>query len=109
MPRDEDFLRVIRERATQLILYLPNAARQMARPDRMITTGEVRAVVTQNEIIEDYPDDARGHSALMMGSGIGGRPLHIVCAPKDGFLAAITAYVPNPVEWSSDFRRRNES
>ncbi|MCC6352542.1 MAG: DUF4258 domain-containing protein [Verrucomicrobiae bacterium] len=78
----------------------------MSRPDRMIGTEEVRAVIDRGEIIEDYPDDARGHSALMLGPGAGGRPIHVVCSPQDEYLAVITAYLPDPAEWSDDYRQR---
>jgi hypothetical protein len=74
----------------------------------MISTGEVRAVIEQGEIIEDYPDDARGHSCLILGRGDGGRAIHVVCSPKEGFLAIITAYLPDEKEWSSDFTARRK-
>lgn len=72
----------------------------------MISTSEVRAVLEQGEIIEDYADDVRGHSALMLRAGDGGRPLHVVCSPKAEFVAVITAYLPDPGEWSPEFRER---
>ena len=78
----------------------------MARPDRMITPSEVRAVIMQGEIIEDYPEDARGHSCLLHGYGIDQRDIHVVCAPKEGLLAIITAYLPTVEEWEQDFRTR---
>ncbi|MDQ3918414.1 MAG: DUF4258 domain-containing protein [Acidobacteriota bacterium] len=34
----------------------------MSRPDRLITTAEIRRVIERGEIIEDYPEDVRGHS-----------------------------------------------
>lgn len=71
----------------------------------MISANEVERVVTEGEIIEDYPEDVRGLSCLMLGSGEG-RAVHVVCAPKDEYLAVITAYVPDPSQWSPDFRRR---
>ena len=58
------------------------------------------------EVIEDYPDDPRGHSYLMLGRGEGGRAIHVVCATKEDFLAIITAYVPSEDEWERDFRVR---
>lgn len=76
----------------------------MSRPDRMITEAEVRAVIKEGEIIEDYPEDARGHSCLMLGYTQ--RAVHVVCSPKDEYLAVITAYLPDPGEWSEDFRER---
>jgi hypothetical protein len=75
----------------------------------MISTAEVREVVEKGEIIEDYPEDARGHSCLMLGRGKDGQPIHIVCAPKDEYLAVITAYIPNESQWSKDFRKRVRS
>ena len=67
---------------------------------------EVEVIVTQGELIEDYPNDLRGHSCLMLGFGDGARAVHVVCSPKDEYLAIITAYLPDPAQWSEDFRRR---
>jgi hypothetical protein len=78
----------------------------MARPERMITTEEVRTVIEHGEVVEDYPDDSRGHSCLILGFGEDGRPIHVVCAPKDEYLAIITAYLPDPHEWAAGFRQR---
>jgi hypothetical protein len=30
----------------------------------------------------------------------------VICAPKDEYLAIITAYLPDPTQWTSDFKRR---
>ena len=98
----------VKDAAARKILFLPHALRQMLRPERMITAGEIRQVVESGSIIEEYPDDPRGHSCLMLGYGFGRRPIHIVCAPKDEFLAVITAYLPDAGEWSDDYRKRIE-
>ena len=99
----------VRRAAQQRILFLPHAVHQMSRPHRMIAASEVRSVVEQGEIIEDYPQDPRGHSCLMMGRGDEDRPVHVVCAPKSDYLAVITAYVPSPTRWSAGFRNRSPS
>jgi hypothetical protein len=96
----------VRAAAQKLLLFLPHAIRQMVRPERMITSNEVQAVVTQGELIEDYPSDPRGHSCLMLGFGEAGRAVHVVCSPKDQYLAIITAYLPDPAQWSENFRQR---
>ena len=96
----------VREAAKKRLLFLPHAIRQMSRPRRMISFQEVEEVVTQGEVIEDYPNDPRGHSCLMLGFGEAGRPVHVVCSPKDEYLAIITAYLPDPAQWSEDFKRR---
>lgn len=51
--------------ANKKILFLPHAVEQMSRPERMITTDEVREAVLHGEIIEDYPGDRRGASCLV--------------------------------------------
>ena len=95
----------VRRAAARRLLYLPHAVRQMARPERMIAPGEVRAAVDLGELVEDYPDDARGHSCLLL-SRRGERSVHVVCAPKEDYLAIITAYIPSADEWEADLRTR---
>ena len=72
----------------------------------MISTKEIRMVIEGGEIVEDYPDDSRGHNCLMSGNGEGDRPVHTVCSPKDDYLAIITAYLPDKDQWSDGFRVR---
>lgn len=101
-----DIVECVRRSATKKILVLPHAAKQMLRPDRMITMEEVRHVTKQGELIEDYPEDVRGHSCLLIGYGYNARPIHVVCSPKDDYLAIITVYLPNVDQWEDDFRKR---
>jgi hypothetical protein len=65
MDNEAAMLDAIRVAARKRILFLPHAVRQMDRPERMITTSEVREAVFDGEVIEDYPEDVRGHSALV--------------------------------------------
>lgn len=97
---------VVRQAAEKKLLFLPHAIRQMSRPERMITPQEVERVVMTGELVEDYPNDSRGHSCLLLGLGDGDRAIHVVCSPKDDYLAVITAYLPDTTQWSSDYRRR---
>jgi hypothetical protein len=96
----------VRAAAKKKILFLPHALRQMLRPTRMISVGEIRQVINNGSIIEDYPDDPHGHSSLMLGFGVEGRPIHVVCAPREDYLAVITAYIPEAGDWTDDFKRR---
>jgi hypothetical protein len=102
----DEILQLVRQAANQRLLLLPHTIRQMSRPDRMITTTDVETVVMTGEVIEDYPEDARGHSCLMLGFGKSGRAIHVVCSPKDEYLAIITAYLPDPTQWTLDFKER---
>ena len=106
MSDSREILERVHRAAEKRILYLPHAIRQMARPAVQIRTAEIRSVVFQGEVIEDYPEDARGHSCLLLGCGDGDRPLHVVCSPKDDYLAIITTYLPSPDRWADDFRER---
>ncbi|MFN0117636.1 MAG: DUF4258 domain-containing protein [Elusimicrobiota bacterium] len=101
-------LEIIKKSAENKILFLPHAVNQMSRLDRMITPSEVRKVISCGEIIENYPKDIRGHSCLMLGFGDNKRPIHVVCAPKNEFLAIITAYIPSGNEWKEDFKERKK-
>ena len=78
----------------------------MLRPDRIVTRREVREVIMHGEVIEDYPEDPRGHSCLLLGFGGEGRAIHVVCAHREEYLAIITAYLPDADEWSADFKMR---
>jgi len=102
-------LELVRQSAAKKLIFLPHAIRQMSRPDRMITSAEVRHCIETGDLVEDYPDDPRGHSCLLLGLGIGGQPLHVVCAPKEDYLAIITAYRPDQEEWEADFKTRRKS
>lgn len=106
MNKSNKILDLIKLAGKNKYLYLPHAIRQMSRPDRMITTAEVRSAVKDGQVIEDYPEDSRGHSCLLLGKGHHGRSIHIVCSPKAEFLAIITAYIPDPNEWSKDYKVR---
>ena len=92
--------------ANKKMLFLPHTVKQMSRPDRMISKDEVRDVIFSGEIIENYPNDERGESCLMMNILRTGRIIHVVCAPKDDYLAVLTAYIPSPVQWSANFKER---
>ena len=103
-----EFLDIVRHNAEQKIVFSSHALDEMNAPDEMISTEEVRAAVFKGVIIEDYPDDRRGHS-LLLGVVTGlGRVVHVVCAPKDGFLAIITAYVPSVEKWEEGLMKRRE-
>jgi len=106
MNRGSDTITSVRKSALKRIIYLPHAVRQMSRPDRMISISDVRKAVEQGVLVEDYPEDVRGHSCLFLGYGIDGTPIHVVCAPKTDYLAIITAYIPSSQEWEPDLKER---
>ena len=102
----ENIFKDIKDTARKKILYLPHAIRQMSRPERMISPDDVREVIRYGKIIEDYPNDPRGHSCLLLGFDNENRPIHVVCSPKEDYLAIITAYIPSLKEWKKGYQER---
>ena len=108
MIAEHSFIETVREAARKRILFLRHALDRMNSPERMITRAEVRQVVFHGDLIEDYPDDVRSYSCLLLGFGQVNRPIHVVCAPKRDYLAIITVYLPDTARWKPDFRKRKE-
>jgi hypothetical protein len=75
----------------------------------MIPTSQLQEALENCEIIEDYPDDPRGQSCLVLGFAAQ-RPLHAVCAVKrdPDEVLLITVYDPSkrPEQWTHQYRRR---
>jgi hypothetical protein len=101
-----EFVSTVRSAARKQILYLPHTVEAMSAVDEMVTPDEVRAVILDGEVIEDYREDPLGHSCLMLGFGAESRPIHVVCSPKDDYLVIITVYVPDTSRWHADWKRR---
>jgi len=97
-----EVLRVYRRK----LLFARHALNQMNMSERMILRREVCEAIESDEVVEDYPDDPRGHSCLPMGKSRGGRVIHVVCAPKKDYLAVVTVYAPSLLEWEADFKTR---
>ncbi|MEW6417931.1 MAG: DUF4258 domain-containing protein [Nitrospirota bacterium] len=104
----QEFIDKIRLIAEIKILYTIHALDEMNAENELISRDEVRDVIFKGKIIEDYPEDRRGHSCLMMGFTQKDRHVHVVCAPKEEYLAVITAYVPSLDKWEGDFRTRRK-
>ncbi len=74
---------------------------------RGIDPDAVIQVVTNGEVLADYPDDQPFPSALMLGFH-GGRPIHAVVArdPAAGDCYLVTIYRPDPAIWDEAFKKR---
>lgn len=66
---------------------------------------DIRFAILNGEIIESYPEDARGSSLLISGGIADGRPLHIVLGAALYELVIITVYIPAPPKWKSPTER----
>jgi len=75
---------------------------------RHISVEEIREAFSNGEIIEDYPDDNRGPSCLILGITKLGRPIHIHCSyPSRPLIKIITLYEPDQIQWVENKIRRN--
>ena len=75
---------------------------------RDISMDDVIRALTNGEIIEQYPSDYPFPSCLVMGQTKTGKALHVVCGSNNVELWLVTAYIPNPAEWTGDFRQRRK-
>ena len=75
---------------------------------RNININDVENALMTGEIIEQYPDDYPYPSCLLLGLTVKNNPIHVVCGTNILELYLITAYYPNPEEWSEDFKIRKE-
>jgi hypothetical protein len=74
---------------------------------RNIRIKEIREMIHNGEIIEDYPDDKYGASCLICGFTMVNRPLHLHCSyPSRPILKIITLYQPTEERWQNNFTIR---
>lgn len=90
------------------VKFTDHAFQMMYSARGLVTVDEVMEALRNGGIIEDYSEDPRGHSCLILGFTKQGRPIHVVCAPKDEFLVIVTAYEPTLNKWTSNFKSRRK-
>jgi hypothetical protein len=74
---------------------------------RGINPLEAKEAILSGEIIEDYPDDPRGHSCLIYGKSNNDKHLHVVCGTAYDRVWIVTVYEPTDDEWI-DFKMRRK-
>ena len=77
------------------------------RQAERISIAEVEGALLDGEILEDYPNDPRGPSCLVLGHGSLGSPIHVVCGQTPSRrLRFITVYIPSLPKWVDERTRR---
>lgn len=101
----EDVVGRIRQQAAERSLRLTLHAHQ-EMVQESIAIEEVLEALAGCELLEEYPDDRRGPSCLVLGYTVLERPLHMVCTTQQQLLILITVYEPVPPKWPSPTQRR---
>jgi len=74
-----------------------------------LSVTEILTGVRDAQLIEDYPQYAKGPCVLVLQKDHGGEPIHVLwgIAGKSAAPAVlVTAYRPDPAKWSAGFRSR---
>ncbi len=80
---------------------------ELAEDDILVR--DVMAGVSDADVIEDYPEYPKGPCVLVLQWDPKGKPVHVVWGiPRNASSPAVlvTAYRPDPKQWSADFTRR---
>ncbi len=75
--------------------------------ERQVSVKSILQALRSGETIEDYSAEMPEPSRLILGFQ-GKRPFHVVASenPKTNEVTIVTVYLPDPLKWSRDFKRR---
>ena len=87
-----------------VIIYPPYVLKRMI--ERGITVADVRDVLENGELIEEYKSDSPPRYLMLGWSGQ--KPIHVVGEddPAAGETTVVTAYEPDIKCWKAGFRER---
>ena len=83
---------------------------EQERDADQILTSEIEKAFTDREsvVLEDYPDDSREHSALVLGFTKMMEPLHGVWSIHEKTAILVTIYRPDPRLWTNWRKRKGK-
>ena len=89
-------------------VFITEHAAQRCR-QRGIKAKDIRSVVENGEIIEQYPEDYPFPSCLILGEDALGRSLHVCMSDEGTASRIITAYCPDKNRWRDNLKERKET
>lgn len=100
-------INIIRERCCDALIEVTGHI-LMRFQQRNISYEEIKEVILNGEIIEEYPEDYPYPSCLILGKTVKDRVIHVVVGLGETRLWLVTAYEPDPNQWDESFKRRKE-
>lgn len=100
-------INIIRERCCDALIEVTGHI-LMRFQQRNISYEEIKEVILNGEIIEEYPEAYPYPSCLILGKTVKDRVIHIVVGLGETELWLVTAYEPDPNQWDDSFKRRKE-
>ena len=100
-------INTIRKYYEQDQVYVTEHASNRFR-QRGITAKDIRHVIDNGEIIEQYPDDYPFPSCLVLGKDNNKNTIHVCLSDEGTSSRIITAYYPDKNKWNNDFKTRRE-
>ena len=87
------------------ILFRVHAVQRMF--ERKVSVRNVSQALRSGKVIEDYSAEMPEPSRLILGFQ-GTHPFHMVTSenPETNEVTVITVYIPDPAQWSKDFKGR---
>lgn len=76
-----------------------------------LTAKELVAGVAKAVVVEEYPDYPKGPCVLLLQKDQAGKPVHVVWGIPKGYdkpVVLVTAYRPDPAQWSEDYLKRRQ-
>ena len=73
-----------------------------------LTFHQIETAILEGEILEQYPDDGRGESCLLVGFG-DNIPIHVVCGRRGTRIVLITVYVPKAPHFVDPWTRSSKN
>jgi hypothetical protein len=70
-----------------------------------ISLDEIREVLLDATVVENYPEHKRGPCCLVCGWTSRGRPVHVVCTTSLEIAIITTVYEPKPPKWVTPSER----
>lgn len=98
----------IKECVRKAAYFLSGHADEERMDDNLTILGIEEALLS-GRILEDYPNDRRGESCLVVGFTNSGIPIHVVCGGREDGFVIITIYIPSPPKFKTPYERGRRS